>query len=828
MTKTSKKRRYGRALALLLVILSVVGVAGGALFVVLAVSPEEDEALFREAGNDTVTRLYYSGEGGETVKGLSGYTAVEWVEERLHGGEICLRSPLSEISPHVQNAFVAIEDHRFYHHAGVDVPRTLKATVSRLFGSSAFGGSTITQQLIKNMGGEREKTVARKAREIARALSLERRHTKAEILEAYLNIVPLSGGYIGVGAASRAYFGKDPSDLSIAEAASLAAITKAPARYDPYAHPEAHLTRRNTVIMRMYECGYITETEAEEAKATDLMLCEKRPSGGRVHSWYTETVISDVKAALIEHGYTEASATALLYRGGLRIYTAMDKEAQEAVEEYFGENRNFSSYGDGFSAAALILSPETGDLLAVYGGAGRKTADRVLNRATDTLRPPGSALKPLALYAPAIEEGLITEASVFDDVPQSFTGKAPWPRNSPDRYDGLTPVSVALSESKNTVAVSLYRTLGAEHIYHILTSRLGFSTLVRQTDTADGRRLTDLAEAPLALGQLTYGVSLRALCEGYLPLAADGVKHSSTSYYLVTDSTGKVLLSHTEEREQVFSAATASVMTHMLRAVVEEGSAEGLSLSSLVDTAGKTGTTAGGKDRWFVGYTPYYLCGIWCGTEGKTGVSGRPHLDAFDGVMLSLHRGKRLSRHFVKHPALVEMRVCRDSGKPLGACCEADPRGDRGITVWLPAAAVSTAVCDRHVGVFYDREGSGVVLFPTEKEKRSLDEVGLLLIPWRDFPVQVRISDAEYVYRPLGNTAPATGECAFFDSLLPEGHYAGISHDGRPFNALARKENVKRILPEKKKDLFPLPLREDQKQKKEDPIKRFFRRIFKR
>lgn len=826
-TKAKKKtKRRGRVALVLLLSLFLLTAVGGTLFFCLSVSPEQDEALFRVAGTDTVTRLYYNGEKGEKVKGLSGYTAVEWESERLHGGEICLRTSISDISPHVQNAFVAIEDHRFYRHHGVDVLRTAKAAVNRLFGSSSFGGSTITQQLIKNIGGEKEKTVWRKAREIARALSLETRHTKAEILEAYLNIVPLSGGYIGVGAASQAYFGKSPDALSVAEAASLAAITKAPAYYDPYTHPDAHLKRRNLVISRMRELGYITETEAEAATSTPLSLKEKSEKGQKVHSWYTETVVSDVKRDLVAQGYTEAAATALLYSGGLKIYTAMDPAAQAAVEAYFEKEDRFAAYGDGFSAAAVVLSPKSGDLLAIYGGAGRKTADRILNHATDILRPPASALKPLALYAPVIEEGIVTEATVFDDVPQSFSGNTPWPRNSPDRYDGLVSLPVAVSTSKNTVAVSLYRALGAEHIYAILTGRLGFSTIVRQTTDAEGKRLTDLAEAPLALGQLTYGVSLRALTEGYLPLACEGVKARSRSYYLVTDNTGTPILTGVEERNRVFSSATASVVTHMLRSVVEEGSAEGLRLCATVDTAGKTGTATGGKDRWFVGYTPYYLCGIWCGTEGEGSIGGRPHLDAFDGVMLPLHEGKTL-RHFEKHPSLVERQVCRDSGKMLCEACAHDPRGERGMTVWVPAA-FGMAECDRHVLTYYDKEGDGVVVSPTEAEKASLERVGLLLIPWRDFPVQIKVTDAEYVTRPLGETPPAEGDRAFFDGLLSEGHYAGISHDGRPFNALAKRVTKEKLQPKRKETIPPRSFEEERRRERREPLGRFFYRLFRK
>ncbi|MBO7170136.1 MAG: transglycosylase domain-containing protein [Clostridia bacterium] len=824
-TKHKTKRKIRWVLGIFLA-LFLVATVGGALFLCLSVSPEEDEALFQVAGNDTVTRIYYNGQGGEAVEGLPGYMAVEWESQRLYGGEICLRTPLAQISPHLQNAFVAIEDHRFYTHRGVDVLRTAKAAVNRLFGSSSFGGSTITQQLIKNIGGEKEKTVWRKAREIARALSLETRHTKQEILEAYLNIVPLSGGYVGVGAASQAYFGKSPDSLTVAEAASLAAITKAPAVYDPYKHPEAHLARRNLVLSRMQELGYLSEREAEEAVSTPLVLKEKEQKGQVVHSWYTETVVSDVKRALMEQGYTEAAATALLYRGGLKIYTAMDPTAQRAVEDYFAQDERFAVYGKGFSAAAVVLSPRSGDLLAVYGGAGKKTADRVLNYATDVVRPPASALKPLALYAPAIEDGLVTEATVFDDVPQSFSGNAPWPRNSPDRYDGLISLPAAVSHSKNTVAVSLYRALGAEHIYATLTGKLGFSTIVRQATDSEGRRLTDLAEAPLALGQLTYGVSLRALTEGYLPLAAEGVKSRGRSYYLVTDSKGTIILTAMAEREQVFSPATASVVTHMLCSVVEEGSAEGLRLSTLVDTAGKTGTAAGGKDRWFIGYTPYYLCGIWCGTEKDEGVSGSPHLEAFDGVMLPLHQGERL-RRFQKHASLVERQVCRDSGMTLCEACRRDPRGARTMTVWVPSD-FHPEVCNCHTFVYYDEEGDGVVPSPSEEEKTRLERVGLLFIPWRDFPVQVTVADAEYVTRPLGDVPPAEGDRAFFDATLPEGHYAGVSHNGRPFNALARPAQKKKLQPKRREELPPRSFEEERRREKGDPLGRFFYWFFRR
>ncbi len=798
------------------------------VFFLRTVASGDDEALFAAVGKDSITRFYYEDEGGEWIEALGG-RFMEWEKERVHGSEKCIHTPIDEMPDYLKNAFVAIEDHRFYRHGGVDILRTAKAAFHKVFRtSSSFGGSTITQQLIKNMGGERERTVMRKLREMARAIALETRHSKEEILEAYLGIVPLANGCVGVGAASHFYFGKEPSELTLDEAAGLACITRAPARLDPYKHPEAYLQRRNVVLSRMAELGYITQKEKETAQAAPLILkSDSLPSHG-VHSWYTETVMADVKAALIEQGYTEAAATALLYTGGLRIYTAMDKAAQEAVEDYFGTDERFASYGEKFSAATVVLSVKTGDLLAVYGGAGPKTGDLLLNRATDTLRPPGSALKPLALYAPAIEGGFATEASVFDDVPKSF-GKTLWPRNSPDRYDGLIDLGNAVSTSKNTVAIELYRTLGVEHIYSFLTGRFGISTLVRSKTGKNGQKLTDLAEAPLALGQLTLGVSVRELAEGYVPLANGGIMPKGSSYFLVTDGEGEILLTQKREEKRAISSATASVMTHMLRAVVEKGSAEGLALAEIVDTAGKTGTSSLGRDRWFVGYTPYYLCAVFCGTDGEESVGGRPHLDAFDGIMLPLHEKREgLLMHFQKDPSLTEVRVCRDSGELLSEACALDPRGERGITVWVPAGKRPTQVCTCHTPVYYDKEGKGVVLSPTEEEKRHLRKVSLLFVPWRDFPCEVIVTDAEYVYRPLGDVGPARDGRAFFATLLPEGHYVGKSHDGRPFNALAEKKQVLR-LPPKKREILPSPrIPEKRASEKKDPIGRLIDRIFRR
>ncbi len=788
-TPTPPRKKRSRSRTLFLIFFAV-----GALFLLgtltlslclgATVSPEMDEALFLKAGSDSATHFYYNADKG------GGYLPVEWEEERLYAGQFCLRTPISEIPPILQNAFVGMEDHRFYSHGGVDVIRTARAAFEHLFGESAFGGSTITQQLIKNIGGDRERTVKRKLKEMYRAMALEARHEKEEILEAYLNIVPMGDGCIGVGAAASRYFGKSPSELTLAEAASLAAITPAPARLNPRADPEKHLLRRNLVLDRMATLGYITEEERTEAQKEPVSLAEKGREEKAPASWYTEHVLSEVYAALVDVGYTESTAKALLYGGGLHIYTAADKDAQAAAENAVANERFTNLRKEDLHAGVAIFSPATGKLVALVGDLGEKAGSRLLNYATDIRRAPGSALKPLALYAPAIEEGRITEATLFDDAPVSFSDGAVWPHNTPDRFDGLILAKDALAHSKNTVAVSLYRTLGAEHIYATLKEKFRISGLCRRASLPSGAVATDLAEAPLALGELTYGVSPFELTRAYLPFASGGEMTKGSSYYRVEDSEGRVLLSSADMKESVLSSATASVMTHMLCGAVEEGSAKSLTLSELVDTAGKTGSSGGNRDRWFVGYTPYYLCGVWCGYEsGGKAVSGAPHLSLFDGIMKPLHRSldEESLRSFGRAAGIKEMTVCMDSGKMQTNLCKEDARGHRETTVWVPAH-LHLGSCDIHVSVFYDEENDGVVYPPEKGREGKLKRVSLLHVPWRSFPTEVVITDAEYVYRDPAGSVPPEGDLPFFAGAIPKGVYIGKSHDGRPYNAAARAQ----------------------------------------
>lgn len=741
------------------------------------VSPAHDEALFLRAGADTETHLYYNAATDGS------YQPVPWEAGSFHTGSVCVPVSLADLPSYLPDAFVAMEDHRFYRHGGVDFLRTARAAFSRLFGKGDFGGSTITQQLVKNIGGERDRTVLRKLREMTRAQMLEARHTKEEILSAYLGIVPMDEGLVGVGAAARAYFGKEASELSLAEAASLAAITPAPARLSPRRHPEENRARRSLVLARMAALGYITEEERAAADAEPLLTVAARGEETRVLPWYAEHALGEVKAGLLAEGYTPSAVTALLYGGGLHIYTALDPLAQRAAEEALATHGE-----EGFHAATVVFSPFTGKLVALVGDLGEKRGERLFNYATDMRRAPGSALKPLALFAPALEEGLITEATVFDDVPLSFSGTTAWPHNTPDRYDGLILAGDALARSKNTVAVALYRKMGAEHIYAVLRDRFRLSGLCRRAVDERGGVRTDLAEAPLALGELTYGESLFSLTRAYLPFCKEGEITAGSSFYRVTDGEGRVLLTAKDAPERVLSPMTASVMTHLLAGVVTEGSAKTLTLPALVDTAGKTGSSGGNRDRWFIGYTPKYLCGVWCGyAQGGKAVEGTPHLRLFDAVMKPLHESlpDEASDSFRMAEGLKRVTVCMDSGKMPTILCKEDERGERTTEVWVPRSLHLDA-CDAHVSVFYDDALDGVAYPPGKGREGSLRRVSLVRVPDRAFPIEVTVTDAEYVYRDPAGTLPSGEDAPFFSGSIPKGVYVGRSGEGRPFNAAAR------------------------------------------
>ncbi len=807
-------RHFWIAVGILFALSLTVGLAWGG-YVYSQIDFSLDEQLFALASGSRTTRLYYSEArtGGGLVKRLEGYSLtgqagdiplellprgyhpVEMENIRIFSEADSVWCPYGEIPRDLKNAFLAIEDRRFFEHEGVDWLRTAKAAVNYLLQfDDRFGASTVTQQLIKNISSDDEISIERKLREIFRAIHLEQNHSKEEIFELYLNIVPLSEGCVGVAAAAEIYFGKTPKELTLGECATIAAITNLPTYYNPAENPENNRTRRDLILSEMYAQEMIDEAAYREALAAPVVASGRRESERAPLDWYTETVLADVARDLsLQYDLDEEMARQMIWRGGLRIFTYRQDEVQKTLEAYFQNEKNFPA---GLSCAMTVTDPQTGVLLGVVGGVGQKAGNRLLNYATAVTRAPGSALKPLAVYAPALEEGIITWGSVFDDVPISFsksgTRTVAWPHNSPAVYQGLTDVYHAVVQSKNTVAVRVLEALGAERSYHYLTRRLHLDTLVRRREGASGV-LTDIAAAPLALGQLTDGVSVRALTAGYGTLASGGVYHAPQSYALVLDGNGRVLLRSEERGERVFSPETASLMTRMLTGVVETGTARSISLKETQSTAGKTGTSGDNRDKWFVGYTPYLVAGIWCGyADGERQIEGAyqsTHLDTWDEVMKRLHRlpsvaGSGEARDF---SAAGERAVyyCRDSGKLATEACYADPRGNRILRGYFVHGTEPSEACDCHVLVSYrDGEGGGVCL-EGEGDRR----VGLIKVTTRAFPVQVYVGDAQYVYRAYeGDFSPSEGgQAPYFAPSIEAGVYVGISPtaDGRQFNTAA-------------------------------------------
>ena len=744
-----------------------------------------DISLFSFDRSNSVTKIFVQ-ESGEWV---------EWTEERILGEHNFEFVPIEDIPHNLINAFVAIEDKRFFEHDGVDWYRSFGAFANYFlhFGGN-FGGSTITQQLIKNVTGKDEVSIERKIREIAWALELENKLSKNEILELYLNIINLSDNCYGVGSASRRFFSKAPSELSLLESACIAAITNNPSYYNPLTHPENNKERRDLILYQMYEQGYISEEEFNESYDKEInLLPDDTVVKSSIHSWYVDMVINDVIYDLqIENGMTKQSASALVFGGGLEIYIQIDREIQNVMEEYYQNVSNFPS-GDGAQSSMIIIDPENGDVLGVVGAIGEKSANRIQNYATDTLRPPGSTIKPLSVYAPALEGGIITYASVYDDVPYSFENDKPWPKNANGIYHGLSTMSYAMANSTNTIPIQILDELGLSHSFYFLRDYLHLDDLIEQGKDKNGAFITDMDYAALGLGQLNYGVSVRDITAAYSIFADGGIYHSPRSYSLVKNSFGEVLLEKKATAERVISDGNAEIMTKLLQDVVWGGTADDLTVKSKVAIAAKTGTTQDNKDRWCIGYTQSLICGVWYGYEYPREIprAEKNHfLNAFDTVLSRIYerdvRSAYADRKFDEGARLVEVNYCMDSGLLPSEACLCDPRGSRIKTGYFIKGTEPTSRCETHILVEYDTICGGIATVFTPEG--HIERVGMLLVE-REFPAQILVSDAQYVYKELEKDILPSFKSnePFFAPIYEEDKkkYCGISAGKTQFNRLS-------------------------------------------
>ena len=603
------------------------------------------------------------------------------------------------------NATVSIEDKRFWTHPGVDWRGTAKAVFRMFTGGQISGGSTITQQLIKNTTQEDETTVKRKITEIIRALWFTQNNTKEDTLERYLNIIPLGGKYEGVGAAALGYFGKPVSELTLAECASLISITNNPSKYGPYSFARSkgvnteeiwdarqwNKYRQEVVLSEMLKNGYITQEEHDEAVAQELnfVRAEGQEAPTQIYTWYEETVYSDVRDALQEqYGWAGQRLDEIMSKGGLRIYTCYDPAAQSIAEEIYTnrENLNYTSKdGQQLQSAICVIDNQTGNVAAIVGRFGEKTVNLGSNYANSGHRQPGSSFKPLAVYSPALEMGKITPYSVFDDYPyQVLNGKA-WPLNGGyASYYGHVTVRHALKESLNTVAVRIMAEITPEESFKFIRDK--YHIELEPGRMVNGEMKTDITLS-LSMGGLTDGVNVREMAEAYSTFPNGGFYQGSRTFTKVTQLVNGeevTLIDNTLTPDPVIKATTAWYMNDMLQGVFDSGGTAAGRAKGLrrVHVAGKTGTTNNDYDRWFVGYTPYYTAAVWTGYEQGTPITGAPFnvaLDLWEKVMIPLHENLP-DKDYADPGGRRSITYCMDSGMLATPYCAMDPRGSRAAS----------------------------------------------------------------------------------------------------------------------------------------------------
>ena len=648
-------------------------------------------------------------------------TSGNWVElQTLHGKENRIWVDYEQMPDALWQAAVAIEDKRFFDHHGVDWSRTATATVNMFLGmKNTYGGSTITQQLLKNITKDNAGTVNRKVREIFRALEFEKNYSKQDILEMYLNTIFLGGKCYGVQTASQYYFGKDVSELDLAECAALVGITNNPSLYNPLISDKTRANnkaRQENILKAMWEQGYIDESTYNSAVAEELHFTDGSKSAAELvaeangsdaaagtsqyNSYFVDQVIRDVTSDMEKKlGISEKAAHDKIYYGGYNIYTTIDPSVQQIAESVYEDRGNLdvtSKSGQQLQSGITIVDVTNGNVVAMVGGVGQKEGDMVWNYATD-LQQCGSSIKPLTVYAPALDAGVITMASTFDNYPVRLLNGNPWPKNSPQGYTGLTTLATGVANSINTVAVRTIEKLGLSSSYEFATQKLGFTTLTEQDKIQEGA---------LGLGGLEEGVTTEEMAAAYASFANDGVFNSPRLYTKVEDADGKTVLDNEGESHVAMKETTAYFMNKLLEGVVDHGTGTSANFGGMT-LAGKTGTTSENYDRYFVGYSPYYCAAVWTGYKNneKISYSGNPSITMWKKVMSQLHKGLENKSFDKPSSGITTVSVCMDSGLRATDACGADLRGSRIHTVEVATGTAPTESCNLHKMIDYCADG---------------------------------------------------------------------------------------------------------------------------
>lgn len=726
--------------------------------------------------------------------------------QQIYATENRIWADLDEIPKNLINATVAIEDKRFFEHQGVDWRRTLHACGSMFFGSGgdSFGGSTITQQLIKNLTGDDQVTVRRKLQEIFRALQFEKKYTKEQIVEWYLNTIYLGEGAYGVKSAANVYFAKPLSELTIAECASLISITNNPSLYDPYIRPENNRERRTIVLQEMLDQGLISEQEYEQAHGEELVFrngsaedtyncpecgnqvgeyslrvetlpytdeeleqlraereaenqedqdaegeqdgeedpdadpedeADPLPTTHDVlhcpvcdgvlteesliekvwdYSYFVDTVIRDVVADLqAKTGRDYDACMTQLKTGGYIIYSTLDSDVQAVVDEVYEDRSNVPSTTSSqqLQSAIVVVDNESGDVVALAGGVGKKEGFLNLNRATMSQRQPGSSIKPLTVYTPALEYGIITPNSVYKDAPY----EGDWPHNDYGGTSGKSmTVASGVAKSYNTIAVHVLADLTPEASFEYARNKLNLYSLVEHEEIG-GKEFTDKTLAPLAMGALTHGVTVREMATAYASFPNNGIFRQARTYTKVVDSEGNVVLDNKQETHRAMSENSAWAMTFMLQNAVNYGTGSPAAIGGM-NVAGKTGTSSDDNDRWFSGYTGYYTASVWCGFDEPeevvlSGSYTNPAVVMWRKVMSRLVEGKEnralyQGNFVVQELTEKEYAICSKSHLLATDDCRNDINGSCAVTETMVEIDAPTEYCTGHTSIQWCTGGS--------------------------------------------------------------------------------------------------------------------------
>lgn len=703
--KANNKKKH-RALKIILKIIIalivIVGIIGAGVFAGLFFGLFGDE--FKISVNDLNINMENS-----VLMDLNGN-----VLATLNGDENREVILLSEMGEYLPNAFIAIEDKRFYEHSGVDIKRTVGATINYLLKNSSYGGSTITQQLIKNATGENDKTSMRKVKEIAKAFQIEREMSKQQILESYLNTIPLGGGaknVYGVQVAANYYFNKQPAELTLAQCAYIAGINHSPNLYNPFKETpnmEKINNRTKTVLNEMKDQGKINQEQYDTAIAevnAGIAFQEGNITSYNSLTQHEEEALKQVATQYAEeHKIDYKIALQKVQSSGYKIYITENKDIQNLLDETYTNstdwmkkrtktNENGEKVEVQLQSGMVIMDHKTGYVVAIRGVLGEKTPWGK-NRAVIAGHQPGSSIKPIGVVAPAMQEGVINAGSAIDDTPVKYGSYSP--RNSGGGYMGLMNVRSMLRVSRNIPEVKIMQKLTPAKSMEYLKS-MGVTSL---SEGDDG--------LAIALGGVGKGISPLEMAGAYATIANNGVYQEPTFYTRVEDNHGNLIMEKHQEKHRVLSEENAWLMQSLLTEPTgtgltgSEGATGTRARVSNMQTCGKTGTTNDTTATWFCGFTPYYTASMYFGFDepkdgGSKYVPGSGTVSSrWGSIMNKIHSGLEAAK-FQKPSGIVTARICRDSGLLVGENCEHDPRGSRIYTEYFVKGTTPKDACTTHV-----------------------------------------------------------------------------------------------------------------------------------